>query len=152
MQIHRKLHLLAYSILRNTEEAEDVVSSVFTQAFENKEKINDITFENFMVISVKHKCVDILRSGRKRMIMLYPFIDESFSSVENPLENDSIADELNNAIDTLPPIQKKLIILKYIDGLDRKTITKICNSKENTIRNNLAFGLKNLRKILLNNS
>jgi RNA polymerase sigma factor (sigma-70 family) len=147
---HSKLIVIAYSILKNYEEAEDVVSSVLIQAYENKHKINPNTFENLMTISVKNKCVDTMRSGRKKRIRYYPIIDENYPFVETPIDEKLIINEshkeLNKAINELPPIQKKLIILKYLEGKDRKTMAIICKSNEFTVRNNLALGLKNLRK------
>jgi RNA polymerase sigma-70 factor (ECF subfamily) len=144
---HSNLIGLAFSILRNTEEAEDVVSSVFTHAFENKHKIDPKTFENLMVISVRNKCLDALRSGWIKNVRYFPILDENFfvEKETHPDEN-LVVYNLRKAIDELPPIQRKLIILKYLEEMDRKTISQICKSNEHTIRNNLALGLKNLRK------
>lgn len=153
-QFYLKMFNIANSILENDEEARDVVASVFTHAFENKAKINEKTFENLMSVSVKNKSKDMLRGGRAKYIIHVPAFNENILSVEEDFSNfdeKCMSYRLNKAIEELPPIQKKLIKLKYLEGMDRRTMTSICNSTENTVRNNLALGLKNLRLKLINN-
>lgn len=148
-QLYGKMLMIAFKILKDFEEARDVVSSVFSQAFENKEKINGATFDNLISVSVRNKSVDILRSTRMKKITLVPIFNDEFLTCEedysSSFDEKYILWALNNSIEELPPIQKKLIKLKYLEGMDRKSMTKICKSNENTVRNNLALGLKNLR-------
>lgn len=153
-QLYYKMIMIAYKILRDFEEAKDVVSSVFSQAFENKERINETTFDNLISISVKNKSVDTLRSSRLKKTTLVPTFHENTLTCEEDFlsfDEKSLLYALNEAIEELPPIQKKLIKLKYLHGMDRKQMTSICNSNENTVRNNLAYGLKNLRMKMINN-
>lgn len=152
-QWYRKMFNIAFSYIKNEEEARDIVASVFTYAFEKKNTINPATFENFLCVSVKNKCVDILRRKRfQKTIYISHFsedfltYDENFSSFDEKL----ISYNLHEAIKQLPPIQQKLIKLKYLEEMDRKTMASMCNSNEFTVRNNLALALKNLRNKMIN--
>lgn len=64
------------------------------------------------------------------------------------IENDNLKTKIDCAIDTLPPKQKIIFVLKHLEGLKISEIAEIVGCREGTVKAHLFKALINLRKQL----
>lgn len=62
---HRKLYCVAYRLLENAADAEDLVQEAYLKLWDKREGLSVISNpEAFSVTLVKNMCFDLLRSGK----------------------------------------------------------------------------------------
>lgn len=143
--IHRdnkKLFILAYRMLKNQQEAEDVVQEVFVRLWDMRDKLDTINNLTVLELSItRNKCIDVLRRWK--------FTDPDFDSAALSLKetdyspHEKIVSEedlhiVRNIIHSLPSPYKENIIMREIDGLSYNEITEITGVNVNSLRVNIS--------------
>lgn len=148
-----ELFMFALSFLRKREVAEEIVSDVFVKIWENRfdlEKINNL--KAYLFVSVKNACLSQIRKDKKDKIVSIDGLEDFwFIPVEGP-ENEYIDKELleqiNKAIDQLPPKCKLAFTLAKINGMRYREIAGVMNVSEKTVNNHLVYAIKKISEIL----
>jgi RNA polymerase sigma-70 factor (ECF subfamily) len=148
-----ELFMFALSFLRKREVAEEIVSDVFVKTWENRsdlEKINNL--KAYLFVSVKNACLSQIRKDKKDKIVSIDGLEDFwFIPVEGP-ENEYIDKELleqiNKAIDQLPPKCKLAFTLAKINGMRYREIAGVMNVSEKTVNNHLVYAIKKISEIL----
>ncbi|MCX7917188.1 MAG: sigma-70 family RNA polymerase sigma factor, partial [bacterium] len=71
-------------------------------------------------------------------------------NIENAFENNEIKRKIKLALEKLSPMQRKVIELKFFDGLKIKEISEITNCKEGTVKVHIFRGVHFLKEKLKN--
>ena len=117
---------VAFDVLHNTQDAEDVVQSSFLKIAENIEKVdeeNEAKTYGFVITITKNKAIDLYR--RKNRKKTVPFHEEFVSDVEY-----SSANEMAGYILQLPEQYQAVLLLKYYHGYSIKEIAKMMELSE----------------------
>jgi RNA polymerase sigma factor (sigma-70 family) len=135
---NRKLFTIAFRILRNQQEAEDVVQDVFMKMWMMGNKLDEYNDAGALAATMtRNSCIDLLRKwkhiddGNGGSEILNP--DTSLSPYEQmaKIENEQI---VNRIIEDLPPIYRNLVQLREINGLSYEEIARDNNININTLR------------------
>ena len=131
--------------------AEDITEEVFLKAWKaiNSCKGKEGTFSSWLYRIAHNHIIDIFRSQSKmRTVEMETLVELShpIAKLETELDHQEI---LNNIAD-LPPNQRKVIILKFIEGLDNFEIEQIIGKSQGAIRVLQTRALANLREKLSN--
>ena len=139
-----RFYRLAYSYLKDREEALDAVQTAVCRALERHRELKDpealrAWFYHILV----NVCMDRLRQ-RKRVTLVPPeALDEG--SYEDPLPADGT---LAQRVDALPPEVATIIRLRFYEDLSLKEISAVTGCNLNTVKTRLYTGLKKLRVTL----
>lgn len=156
----RLVYTLAYQMVGNHSDADEVVQETFIRAFKNINRLrNSSSFTSWLYQITINLSIDFRKARTRRKIMPIDDNVENFSyfelatskRVKNPsqvLENKELLDQITAAIDDLPTQQKAVIILHEIEGLSKKMISEILHCSLVTVRTNLHHARKKLRKTL----
>ena len=128
-----RFYRLAYSYLKNREEALDAVEK---QGELKEPEALRAWFYHILV----HVCMDVLRS-RKRVTLIPPEALDA-GSYEDPLPSDGT---LAQRVDALPPEVGTIIKLRFYEDLSLKEISTVTGWNLNTVKTRLYTGLKKLR-------
>jgi len=135
--------------VRDTMTAEDVTEDVFFKAWKAIAscKGRGQTFVPWLYRIAHNHTMNVLRRENRNVSLEREVVIE----VEGPEEE--VAARLSrktlfDAISCLPPNQKDVIILKFIEGLDNREIGKVINKKEGAIRVLQMRALSRLRQQL----
>ena len=136
-----RFYRLAYSYLKNREEALDAVQTAVCRALEKQGELKEpealrAWFYHILV----HVCMDVLRS-RKRVTLIPPEALDA-GSYEDPLPSDGT---LAQRVDALPPEVGTIIKLRFYEDLSLKEISTVTGWNLNTVKTRLYTGLKKLR-------
>lgn len=136
-----RFYRLAYSYLKNREEALDAVQTAVCRALEKQGELKEpealrAWFYHILV----HVCMDVLRS-RKRVTLIPPEALDA-GNYEDPLPSDGT---LAQRVDALPPEVGTIIKLRFYEDLSLKEISTVTGWNLNTVKTRLYTGLKKLR-------
>jgi RNA polymerase sigma-70 factor (ECF subfamily) len=128
----------AYRILRDHDEAEDVVQETLMAVLQRRENIRQI--DAYMSRAVDWNAVK--RRARLRRNVSLDAVPETHA--ENRLD----ALELEQAVDGLPPAQQTIIRLRFYMGLTFAEIGKNLSISMNTAASRCRYALDRMRKLL----
>lgn len=145
MSVHKDLFAYARMKLQNENDVQDVVQNTIIRAYENIEKLNST--EHFRVWINKilaNECNRFYYRNKREKIKSDKSIQYYNNYTENPDENigfDNIIQGLNE--------KEKLIFKMYFeDEISIRSIAKLLNTKEGTVRSILSRGKRKLRKTI----
>ncbi len=153
----KKLYYLCLKMLQNERDAEDTVQTVFLKAYMNLHKFEEKSSISTWLYRIGvNVCTDMLRKRKKETVTsLYATgsEDEEYA-LEIPDEKENVEktvlererkEALYQAINTLKPKQKELIVLRDIEGLSYEEIADILHMNTGTVKS----GINRARKALL---
>lgn len=148
-----KLYAFSFKYLRSTDEAEELVQSVFLKIWENHKNVRkESSFKSYLFTIAYH---DICKLFRKRNYQQKYIRDtlyestQSSSEVEEGIDNQSILEEVQQIINTLPERQKTIFVKSRQDGKPSKEIAEELGLSSGTVDNYISGSLKLIRSRLL---
>ena len=140
---------VAYSVLRQREDAEDVAQDAFARAYRRFTQLRDRErFRAWLVRMVFRMALDRLRSDRRRLARESRIeIDPPSSTAESVVAQER-ATQLWQAIDTLPEKLRLVIVLSGIKGHDIREVATLLNVPEGTVKSRLFLARKHLKERL----
>ena len=136
-----KLYRLAYSYVRNQEDALDVVQESIYKALANEHKIeNPAAVRTWMYRIVVHTALDFIRKSKKVSYLSDEMI-ENRGAKEDNYENF----DLTKAMQQLPDKHRTVVILRFFEDMKLEDIAKVLDENINTVKTRLYKALKMLR-------
>ncbi|HKS04296.1 MAG TPA: sigma-70 family RNA polymerase sigma factor [Chthoniobacterales bacterium] len=141
----RPLFAIAYGILQNREEAEDVVQDSLIKAWKMRWRVRDPEkFPAWLSMIARHRAHDVLRKRRS-----LPLNDETIETTEPPKADSMDLDQqLDSALATLPELHRTALTLRYFEEMDYRTIENTLGLTNGALRGILGRALGALRKQL----
>ena len=137
----------AYSILKNAEEAEDVVQSMFVKIWEKRERLEvKHTIRSYLFKAVYHQCINLLEHRTVKLKYQVHLTHEMYAETQLPetfqheLEENIVA-----AIKSLPDQCRIIFVMSRYDELRYAEIASHLNISVNTVENQISKALKILR-------
>ena len=127
---------LAYTLVGNNEEAEELVQDSFAEVHRRRDEIRQPGA--YLRTTVVSRCRSLLR--RRRVMQSHP--------PEPPEDLPGSAGELWDVLQKLPEDQRLAIVLKSYGGYRASEIAAIMEMPAATVRSHLKRGLASLRKEL----
>lgn len=136
------IYRLCFSFLKNREDTEDAVQSVFIKYLKNRKKFQNEQHEKaWFIVTSSNTCKDMLRQSWRRNINIetYDFVSDT---------DDVVDYDVYQAIMDLPNKYKTVVYLYYYEGYKTREIAKMLHKPSSTIRNYLTEARRSLKKIL----
>lgn len=137
-----------YSILKNTDETEDVLQNVFIKLFRlDNEKLPTKSHLSWLYSVAKNETINYIKKHSKEKCFenLYEISDKD-TEIEKALDKEYF----NNLIKNLPKKQQEILSLKIVSNLSFKEIANILNMKISTVQWHYYKSLNTI-KLLLGN-
>lgn len=136
---HASMFRLAFSYLKNREDAEDIVQEAFLRLYSSNVIFPaEENIKAWLIRVTINLCKDLLRSKKRRAA-------EPITDI--PTE-DSKVSELLDCIRRLKPEYAAIIYLFYYEGYSVKEIAKIQGISDSAVTTRLARARKQLKKML----
>ena len=153
--------MVAYaSFFLKNDEAHDVVQEVFLDLLHKTgKKIDDSTLNAYLYRAVQNKCVDAIRhktvinqyasaAGKKLLQMESEYFYSSRNEIEEGLLSQELQEQIDSAVETLPPKGKEVFKLYFEHEKTAKDIASILNISRSTVENHIYTCVKALRQKL----
>jgi RNA polymerase sigma factor (sigma-70 family) len=160
-----KIYRYIFLKILDKETAEDLTSEVFIRVYRNLNKVNlnAITIKIWIYKIAKNLIIDHFRGSQNkqniRSLDEYLEEDKELGSMDsmsvdqgeifsngNQLKNEKLIGALNS----LPEMQREIIFLRYVEGMDFKSIGLILNKSEIALRALKFRALESLKGKLIN--
>jgi len=115
--------------------AEDLTEEIFLKAWEamGKYKQKSLSFSAWLYRIAHNHVIDYFRT-RRQHLALDDVISAAPDDPEREAEEKAMQRELAEVISSLPPQQKQVIILKFIEGLENEEIARIMGKRQGAVR------------------
>lgn len=138
-----RMLLTARTLLRNQEEAEDVVGDVFETLMHSQQELDMNHVESFLLVSVRNTCLNRIRhrmaAERARRQQTQEAAEEAYA--ELPLD-----DILHYIANELKPQTKEVMMLRYSEGKKYADIASDLGISRVAVYKHLNKALKILKK------
>lgn len=137
-----KYYRVAYSYVKNTDDALDIIQESIYKAVAHIDSLQDINYINtWFYRIIVNTSIDFLRKQKK----VIPVDNEILASFVSEINDEYENFDLKKAMDDLPEKYKSVVILRYFEDLKIEEIAEILNENINTIKTRLYKALKLLR-------
>jgi RNA polymerase sigma-70 factor (ECF subfamily) len=155
-----KLYHMAYRILYNRQEAEDIVQETFMRVYKNLVRYDDsLKFSTWIYRIATNLCIDRLR--RKKPVYSldaesvdhdgldgYAMVPSDNRTPESELMLSDTQHIIHQAIETLPAKYKSVMVLRYLQEMSLQEISDVLEMPVTTIKTRVHRGREFLRKKL----
>lgn len=145
---------LAFRILRNRQEAEDLIQEVFLTVWHNCSYNPERgSFKSFLLVLVRSRAIDRLRSQKAAFNTLKRLGKEidTENYIISPLDqsvSDDISSKVQAALADLPENQRQALEMAYFKGLSQVEISQHLDVPVGTVKSWFRLGFSKLRKSL----
>lgn len=144
------LFAIAYGVLQDRAEAEDVVQDAFVKAWRSRSRVRDPEkFPAWLATIARNRARD---AGRKRRTVS---LTDELNDAPDPSDHggsltgyDDVSSEVHAALATLPEAHRVALALRYFDALDYATIEQTLGLTNGALRGILGRALQTMRKRL----
>jgi RNA polymerase sigma-70 factor, ECF subfamily len=155
----KRIYYLAYQMLGNHLDADEVVQETFVRVYRKRKEIRDVAnFTSFLIRIATNYSIDLLRKQKGHSQLpddpgdlpgdVQVELSRRVRTPEDLLQDKVLSAEIQRALATLPPRQKITALLHDVEGYTKTEIARILDCPEATVRSNLHIARKKLKKIL----
>jgi RNA polymerase sigma-70 factor, ECF subfamily len=140
---------VAYGVLRQRADAEDVAQEALVKAFRSFLQLRDRErFRAWLVRTTWRLALDRRRGDRRRVAREQSVLEAQEPSVEQVASARERAAHLWSAIDTLPDKLRLVVVLSGIEGHDTREVAALLGIPEGTVRSRMFLARKALSERL----
>lgn len=148
----RPVYSLALRILRNAELAEEVSQDVFLKVWKHAAVFEDQrgAFSSWVLTMTHHGAIDALRRAKARGSQVTSTLDNVVSATlpsPRPAVSQWQKMKLQEALQTLPEKQRKVVELAYFEGRTREEMAQILGEPVGTVKTRLRDAIQRLSAV-----
>jgi len=146
-----RLYVFAFSYVRDGDVAEEVVQDVLCAMWERRAAWAPVgTLRAYLFSAVRNRALDVLRRQRDRQRLLEAERDDDrlAATISNDAESSDLTAYVQRAIAALPESRRRVLLLRWTDGLSYAEIAQVVGSSVKAVENQLNRTLKQLRTLL----
>lgn len=142
------LYRIAFHILEQADDAEDAVQETFLKLWDMRRKLDSVeSAKAYSIRILKNECLDRLRRAKKSVPAGQTLTNEAIPSTEEHLDAKKRLQKVLGAIKSLPDSQRKIILLRTVEGLSYREISQRMGMSQLTLRVLLARARGTLRNL-----
>ena len=150
---HKSFYYLARQIVKNDEQAEDIVSDCFVKLWKKRAEFKSLDgIKAFMFVIIKNASIDHLRREQTRSISHQQILrqtEEDSNYIESKMIKAELLQLILQEVETLPPMRRKIFKLIFLEDMTVFEIARVLNISVDTVRVQKAKALHGLRSIIL---
>jgi len=151
-----RVYSLAYHMLANAEEAEDIAQEVFVRAYRNLGNFRQESgfFTWLYRIAVNIVYTQAKKNARRRTLYEEAFREldhskgQAFANPEIMAQSGELREMILKAINQLDPRFRQVLILKELEGLDVSEVAYILGLPEGTVKSRLYRSREDLKRLI----
>ncbi len=144
-----RLFVYAVNIVKDRNEAEDVVQEVFTKLWRIRESLLNVRNLNAYLITITRNQALKNILGSKRMTegiqSFVDYVERDYPSLDKEYDAKELALLIENHVNHLPEKMKEIFVLSRENGLSNKEIADSLNISEHTVKKQINNSLRRIR-------
>lgn len=154
-QYRQKVYRIAYGVVRQREEALDIVQEVFIKLFRSIHQFKGKSrFYTYLYRMTMNTAIDHTRKMKKAPSLSmdeeegFQFSDDAERRPDRILDHKELEERVKWAMDQLSPDQKAALIFREVEGLSYQEIAEATGSSIGTVMSRLHYGRKKVQELL----
>jgi len=147
-----RIYRMAYRLMGNREEAEDIVQEVYLKLWGLRSELDNYnSIEALSIRITRNLCLDNLRRRKtsQEAMKLERIKGEAYTETPvDRLERKEEKEVVLSLITALPEPQRSLVHLRHIEGKEYDEIASMVNMNVNAIRVSISRARKQMREVL----
>jgi RNA polymerase sigma-70 factor (ECF subfamily) len=145
---HGKLYRIAYKMLGNQIDAEDIVQETYIKLWQKRDELESlINSESYAVTLLKNNCLDILRKAKPELSAIYEMNIPDVDSLIAHIENKDQLEYVQEIMENLTAQQRQVITMKIWDNLSDEEIEKATGLTQGNIKMITSRAKKTIKKL-----
>lgn len=145
----QRLYGFAFSMLKNKEDAKEVVQETFLKIWNKRTAIDSSRSLQAFLFSVSYNLViDLFRNRAKDqdfLARLKAHVNEESLAADELVQLKELADEVHRLVNELPQKRRAIYLMSREEGLSHKEIAHQLGVTEKTVENQITLSLKHIR-------
>lgn len=150
----RRLYAFCLKYTKQKETAEEIMEDAFIWLWDHRKELEASTsIKPILFLRTKHYLINAYRKTANSPTYedYMDYLDHhAGESTDSALEYDDFLRIVKQMLDKLPKAQQEIIRLSKLEMLNNQEIAQRLNYSEQTVKNQLSLGLKQLRQMLSN--
>lgn len=144
---HQKLYRIAYRIVQDAANAEDIVQDTFIKLWNKRDEMESVdNTEAFAIIILRNTCLDHLRKTKNDRYTDYDTDIPETTSLTKQIELQDEAEKIKYLINKLPDQQRQVMMMKHWDDYSDEEIEQATGLSAGNIRVILSRARKTIRE------
>lgn len=146
-----RLYLFVFKNLKDSERAQDIVQDVFEKVWKKVDELSMDKIKSYLFTAAYHTMLDVIKKEKR----ISHFDNEREFEEVHSEQYSGLNEILEEALNTLPQIQKTVVLLRDYEGYSYEEIGEITSLKESQVkvyifraRKTLQFFLGSIEKVL----
>jgi RNA polymerase sigma factor (sigma-70 family) len=148
----KHVYYQAVTMLNDPMEAEDVLQEAFIKAYFSLKNLKSaFAFTSWLSRMVHHLCYDRLKKRNKEKAVVSDWLDSRMENVSDsirPIEQKQLQIDLHQAMQSLSPEHRSILLLREIQEFSYQEIAKIMDIPEGTVKSRIHTARLTLRNKL----
>ena len=150
----RKLYSFTYKYLRSSDDAAELVQTVFIKLWENHGKLDgDLSFRSYLFTIAYNDICRVFRSRKYAQVFINEELYKNYissSDTEEGIDYGSVLERINILLDKLPEKQQLIFRKRRLIGMPAKDVAAELGISPGTVDNNVYETVAFLRKHINN--
>jgi RNA polymerase sigma-70 factor (ECF subfamily) len=148
----RRLYAVAYGVVQNSTEAEDVVQETFLKAYAHRWLIrNPDKFPAWLCRTTRNRACDLIRKRFNEVLSDEGLEMETIADAGVPCPSANLhaierSGAVHRLLETLPENHRIAVTLRFMEGMEYREIEETMGVSNGALRGILARAMKTLRK------
>jgi len=148
-QYSKAMYNLAYRILNNREDAEDILQEAFIECFRNIDSFRfESTFGAWLKKIIVNKCINYIKKKKIDVTLFETLPPTVYEEEEEVIYK---TEKIIKGIEMLPDGYRIILTLYLLEGYDHSEISQILGISESTSKSQYSRAKEKLRSILSKN-
>jgi RNA polymerase sigma factor (sigma-70 family) len=149
-QYSKAMYNLAYRMMNNREDAEDMLQEAFVECFRNLGSFRfESTFGAWLKQILINRCLNCLKKKKVDLILYEDVPAGELEEENNEVEIQYKTQKIFKSIEKLPDGYRIVLTLYLLEGYDHSEISQILGISESTSKSQYSRGKEKLRKMIL---
>ena len=148
----RLIYAHVYKMLRDEEEAKDIVQEVFSNLWLKADQIpQQQNFAGYLYVAARHKVLNAIRHDKFQndyFNSLAKYVNEASEETLQYLDERDLMAAIEKEIAALPPRMRQVFELSRKENLSHKEIGKLLGTSDETVKKQINRSLKIIRSNL----
>lgn len=135
---YKKLYRLAYSYVRNENDALDIVQESAYKAIKNSRSLKNPQYVGTWIYRIViNESISFLRKHKQQTVELY--------EADGEMEDRYTDLDLQQALEQLEPLDRTVVVLRFFEGMQLNQIAQTLDENLSTVKSRLYRSLKKLK-------
>lgn len=143
------LYRIAYYILESEDEAEDAVQETFVKLWKGRSSLDSVNNpKSYSIAILRNLCLDRIRRASRIVDIPVPEKVDTGFDPDAAIDQKERLEKVLAAIKSLPDLQRRILVLRTVEGLSYEQISERTGTNYLTLRVLLSKARATLRKQL----